>query len=77
MSGAHDTPVSNQNLAAGPTLRWVLRRTALGVVILMVAVTTAACLLYAGIEPDRAEASPDFVHQDAQLPTGSLFAKGN
>ncbi len=76
MSGAHDISVSDQNKVAGPTLSWVLRRAALGVAILLVTVTTAACLLYAGIEPDRAEASPEIVHQVGHLPTGSLSNAG-
>ena len=53
---------------SGPTLAWALRRAALGLMILMVTVTTAACLLYAGIEPDRADASQQAVQQ---MPSGS------
>lgn len=76
MSGTHDTSVSNENSIAGPTLRWALRRAALGVAILFVAVSVAAWLLYAGIEPDRAEASPEIARQGIQMPTGSLPTAG-
>ena len=74
MSGTHEISVSNQQAMAGstqvsgPTLAWALRRAALGLMILMVTVTTAACLLYAGIEPDRADASQQAVQQ---MPSGS------
>lgn len=76
MSGAHDISVSKENLVSGPTLSWVLRRAALGVAILVITVTAAACLLYAGIEPDRAEASPEIARQGFEMPTGSLRATG-
>jgi hypothetical protein len=36
-----------------PTLAWALRRTALAVVILVVAIGGFACLLYASIDPDE------------------------
>ncbi|MGD9669657.1 MAG: hypothetical protein AB7U75_11445 [Hyphomicrobiaceae bacterium] len=77
MSGAQDISVSKENSASGPTLSWALRRAALGVAILMVTVTAAACLLYAGIEPDRAEASSEIAGQASPLPTGSLRATGH
>jgi hypothetical protein len=35
-----------------PTLGWALRRTLLAILILTVSMGTAACLLYASIEPD-------------------------
>ena len=37
-----------------PTLYWALKRTLLGIVILIVTVAAAASLLYASIEPDEA-----------------------
>lgn len=40
------------------TWAWALKRAALGVAILTVLVTVLACLMYAGIEPERAEATP-------------------
>lgn len=36
-----------------PTLAWALRRTLLGIVILVVFIAAAASLLYASIEPDE------------------------
>ena len=36
-----------------PTLRWALRRTLLALVILVVAISGFACLLYASIDPDE------------------------
>ncbi len=36
-----------------PTLGWALRRTLLGILILVVSVGGAACLLYASIDPDE------------------------
>ena len=36
-----------------PTLAWALRRTALAVLILVVAIGGFACLLYASIDPDE------------------------
>lgn len=36
-----------------PTLAWALRRTALALVILVVAIGGFACLLYASIDPDE------------------------
>lgn len=35
-----------------PSLGWALRRAALGIVIMTVAVTAAACLLYFTIDPE-------------------------
>ena len=72
MSGAHDFPASSQGVAGVFGLAWVLKRTALGLVILMVTVSTAAWLLYAGIEPDRADASPQVVHEAQAVTTGTL-----
>lgn len=70
MSSARDISASNDVSVAGPTLGWALRRAVLGLAILLVTVTAAACLLYAGIEPDRADANDLASHQ---LPvTGSL-----
>ncbi len=40
----------------GATLGWALRRAALGLLILTIAVGTFAWLLYATIDPDPAEA---------------------
>jgi hypothetical protein len=40
----------------GPTLAWALRRTLLAVVILVVAISGFACLLYASIDPDEESA---------------------
>jgi hypothetical protein len=40
----------------GPTLGWALRRTALAIVILVVAIGGFACLLYASIDPDEESA---------------------
>ena len=37
---------------AMPSLGWALRRAALGIVIMTVAVTAAACLLYFTIDPE-------------------------
>lgn len=76
MSGANDITMSKDTSVAGPTLSWALRRAALGVAILMVTVTAAACLLYAGIEPDRAEAGSEIARQSTQTTTGSLPAPG-
>lgn len=76
MSGTHDISVSKETLVSGPTLSWVLRRAALGIAILMVTVTLAACLLYAGIEPDRAEASSEITQQGDPMSSGSLPAAG-
>ena len=39
-----------------PTLAWALRRTLLGIVILVVFIAAAASLLYASIEPSEEEA---------------------
>ena len=39
-----------------PTLGWALRRTLLGIVILVVFIAAAASLLYASIEPDEGDA---------------------
>ncbi|HRY06830.1 MAG TPA: hypothetical protein P5114_06890 [Hyphomicrobiaceae bacterium] len=78
MSDAPGSLVSNESSISGPTLRWVLRRAALGIVILMVTVTAAAYLFYAGIEPDRAEASSEMAHQvSQQMLTGSVPATGH
>jgi len=41
-----------------PTLGWALRRTLLGIVILVVFIAAAASLLYASIDPDE-EGMPD------------------
>jgi hypothetical protein len=77
MSGTHDISVSKENLASGPTLSWVMRRAALGIAILLVTVTLAACLLYAGIEPDRAEASSEITQQNGPMPDIALPATGH
>jgi hypothetical protein len=37
---------------ATPSLSWALRRAALGIAIMTVAVTAAACLLYFTIDPE-------------------------
>lgn len=58
MSGAG--PISfpeQQKPVSAVSLAWFLKRTLLGVTILLLAVGTFACLLYASIEPDRAEAA--------------------
>lgn len=49
-------PAQTQKIS-GPTLGWVVKRALIGMTILSVAVATFAYLLYAGIEPDRAEAA--------------------
>lgn len=53
------------------TLRWMLKRALLGIVILVVTVTCAAVLLDAGIEPDDALANPD---ADVAAGTGPALA---
>ena len=77
MSGAHDISATTEPAVGGPTLAWALKRAALGFAILLVTVTTAACLLYAGIEPDRADAGPQIARQGAigSATTGSLPGK--
>lgn len=75
MSNAHEFPASNPTSVAGPTLGWALRRAGLGLMILAVTVTAAACLLYAGIEPDRADASEQVARQTTTTSTGSLPAR--
>jgi hypothetical protein len=47
--------VEGEQLAVirAPTLGWALRRTLLGLLILFVSVTGAACLLYASIDPEE------------------------
>jgi hypothetical protein len=47
-----------------PTLAWALRRTLLGIVILVVFIAAAASLLYASIDPDE--------DGDATSSTGAL-----
>lgn len=73
MGGAHEISASNQQSVSGPTLAWALKRAAMGLVILMVTVTTAACLLYAGIEPEIVDANPLAAGQARQVTvTGTL-----
>ncbi|MCB1505061.1 MAG: hypothetical protein KDJ47_08805 [Hyphomicrobiaceae bacterium] len=58
MSGAVNISISEQKpVVTGPTLKWVLKRTVIGLSILLLSVSAFACLLYASIEPDRAEAA--------------------
>jgi hypothetical protein len=40
-----------------PTLGWAVKRALLGILILFISITGAACLLYASIDPDE-EAAP-------------------
>jgi hypothetical protein len=54
-----------------PTLGWALRRTLLAIVILTVSMGTAACLLYASIEPDAPPALSAPAGNDLPLSTGS------
>jgi hypothetical protein len=68
MSSAHEISASNQSVT-GPTLRWALKRTGVGLAILAVMVTAAACLLYAGIEPELADAAGT---GSAQIANGAL-----
>lgn len=60
-----------------PTLGWALRRTLLAILILTVSIGSAACLLYASIDPE--EEAPAFTSPapgDAPLTTGPLHAPG-
>ncbi len=73
MNSAHEISVSRQPaVVAGPTWLWAVKRAALGMAILMVAVTATACLLYASIEQDRAEAG----QQIAERPATTASAQG-
>ena len=60
------------NVAAlrGPTLAWALRRTLLAVVILVVAISGFACLLYASIDPDE-ESAPAAKSAPHAVPSNS------
>jgi hypothetical protein len=50
-----------------PTVRWALRRTALGLAILFIVVAASAWLLHASIDPDEASAgAAAAVEQDAE-----------
>ncbi len=53
-----------------PTLAWALRRTALAVVILVVAIGGFACLLYASIDPDEDSAPEPVPHAVPSNSTG-------
>ena len=57
-----------------PTLAWALRRTLIGIVILTVTVTGAACLLYASIDPDveAAPAARALPGDDTVVSTGTI-----
>ncbi len=70
MSSGHELAASNTPSNEGPTLGWALRRAGLGLMILLVAVAAAACLLYAGIEPERGDVSAQVARQTTL--TGSL-----
>jgi hypothetical protein len=66
--------VEGQDVVAlkAPTLGWALRRTLLGIVILVFSIGGAACLLYASIDPDE-EAAPSAISPgqvDPSLSTG-------
>lgn len=74
MSGAHDV-TEGPIVASILTLRWVLKRTALGLGILFCSVAVAAWLMHAGIQPEPANASapsPTLAKNQAAVPTGSL-----
>lgn len=59
MTGAPELAITQQpQHVAQLTWAWALKRAALGLAILTVMITVFACLMYAGIEPDRAEATP-------------------
>lgn len=47
---------------------WALRRTALGLLILLTTVMLAAWLLYASIDPDEAAAGPSAASEQALPP---------
>jgi hypothetical protein len=51
-----------------PSMRWALRRTALGLLILLTTVMLAAWLLYASIDPDEAAAGPSAASEQASPP---------
>jgi hypothetical protein len=59
MSSVSDVSIAPPaSVAASRTGLWVIKRALVGLVIMLLTIGTFACLLYASIEPDRAEANP-------------------
>lgn len=69
MTGAPELAITQQpQHVESLTWAWALKRAALGVAILTVLVTVLACLMYAGIEPERAEATPHKISSGSVMP---------
>ena len=74
MSGENDV-YEGSIVASILTLRWVIKRAAIGFSILFCSVAVAAWLMHAGIQPEPANAkapSPAFAKNQSSAPTGSL-----